>query len=349
MEIRSFFFTCTAENNFFVYNIYQKRARGVCPAVLTQKTSVHIMITFYQKTVTTKKLKILEAFKVGSWVYVENPTGEEFIWLENELKLDRGLLEDAIDPYEVPRVEVDGGTTYIFTRIPHEEEGQIRTAPVLLGVADSFVFTICGKKLAFFDRLIDGRVDVYTTQKVRFLLQLLGEGDGAYARFITRINKEVRRLSAGLSGTISNSDIIQFVNFETILNDLLDALVPTNAALHKLVSGKFLTLREEDKEFAEDVYLENGQLVELSRTNLRALMNIRNAYSTIMTNNLNRVIKLLTGLTIVLTVPTIIVNIYGMNVPLPFADSPHAFWIIVLMTVSLTSLALWVFHRKELL
>ncbi len=307
------------------------------------------MITYYQKTVTTKRLKALDGFRMGTWVHVENPTTEDFEVLERTLHIDGGHLVDAVDPYEVPRVEEGGGITYIFTRIPYEEDGLIRTAPVLLGVGDSFVFTVSRRKLDFFDRFTDGRIEFNTTQKVRFLLCILAEVDGAYARFITLINKEVRRLSARLSGTIENRDIILFVNFETVLNDLLDALVPTNGALSKLLSGKFLTLREEDKELAEDVYLSNGQLVELCRSNLRAIMNIRNAYSTIMTNNLNRVIKLLTALTIIFMLPNIIVGAYGMNVTLPFAASPSAFLSIITLTTGITVGALYLFKRKELL
>lgn len=307
------------------------------------------MIRYLQKTITTRKLKTLPEFRVGSWVYVVDPAEEDFIRLETELKLDRGLLADAVDPYEVPRVEIDGDTTYIFTRIPYDEEGKVSTVPALLGVAPEFVFTVCRRELPFFERFIASRMEFSTTQKVRFLLKLLLEIDGAYARSITAINKDVRRLSAGLSDTIENRDIIQFVNYETILNDLLDALVPTNAALAKLLSGKFLELREEDKEFAEDVYLSNGQLVDLAKTNLRAIMNIRNAYSTIMTNNLNRVMKLLAGLTIVLTMPLMIFNIYGMNVPLPFQESPHVAWIIAAMAAGATGAALWYLKRKRLL
>ncbi len=307
------------------------------------------MISFYQKTITSKKLKKVDDFKVGSWVHIIDPSEDELVRLEKDFHLDRGLLEDAIDPYEVPRVEESEGTTYIFTRIPYEEGGQISTAPVLLGVADTCVFTVCKLPLEFFNRFIDGKIEFNTTQKIRFMLLMLLEVDNSYARYITRINKEVRRLSAGLSGTISNREIIKFVNFETILNDLLDALVPTNTALQKLLSGKFLSLREEDKEFAEDVYLENGQLVELCRSNLRALMNIRGAYSTIMGNNLNKVIKLLTSITILLMVPSIVFNIYGMNVPLPFQGSPHAFWIITVITVGVTAYVLWLLRKKELL
>lgn len=307
------------------------------------------MLSFYQKTITSKRLKKVDDFKVGSWVHIIDPSEEDLVRLEKDFHLDRGLLEDAVDPYEVPRVEENEGTTYIFTRIPYEEDGQISTAPVLLGVADTCVFTVCKLPLEFFNRFIDGKIEFNTTQKIRFMLLMLLEVDNSYARYITRINKDVRRLSAGLSGTISNREIIKFVNFETILNDLLDALVPTNTALQKLLSGKFLSLREEDKEFAEDVYLENGQLVELCRSNLRALMNIRGAYSTIMGNNLNKVIKLLTSITILLMVPSIVFNIYGMNVPLPFQGSPHAFWIITVMTIGVTAYVLWLLRKKELL
>ena len=307
------------------------------------------MITFYQKTITTRKLKVMPEFKFGSWVCVETPTEEELSHLSKTLGLDLGLLSDGIDPYEVPRVEEASGITYIFTRIPYEEGGKIQTAPILLGMGEAFVFTVSRKKLQFFDRFIEGHIEFNTTQKVRFLLQLLGETNDAHARFITLINKEVRRLSARLSGTIENSDIIRFVDFESILNDLLDALVPTSAALSKLLSGKFLSLREEDKEFATDVHLSSGQLVELCRSNLRSIMNIRTAYSTIMTNNLNRVIKLLTALTIIFMLPNIIVGAYGMNVPLPCQDSPHAFWIIAVMATSLTAFALWLFKKNKLL
>lgn len=307
------------------------------------------MISYYQKTITTKRLKKLDAFVVGCWVHVEEPTEADLEVVENTLKLDRGLFTDAVDQYEVPRVEVDNGVTYIFTRIPYKEGDQIYAAPVLVGVADTFVFTVCNKKLDLFERFVDGKLVFHTTQKVRFMLQILLEIDKAYAQYITRINKEVRQLSTGLSETMSNKDVIKFVGYETILNDLLDALGPTSVALQKLLSGKFLTLREEDKEFAEDVHLESVQLVELCRTNLRTIMNIRNAYSSIMTNNLNRVIKLLTSLTIVLMIPNIIVGFYGMNVALPFANAQHAFLFVLLFTALLTVITLSFFKSKELL
>lgn len=305
------------------------------------------MITYYQKTVSARKLRPLPDFKAGSWIHVEDPNDEELDRLVESHALDRGLLSDAIDPFEVPRVENDGSMIYVFTRVPFDAGGTISTTPVLLGISKDFVFTVTRSKLDIFNRMISGSVSLSTTQKIRLFITILSIIDQEYGKFITLINKEVRRTVGSLEREIANSDIIRLVNMENVLNDLLDALVPTNAALQNLLSGKLLTLYEEDKDFVEDVYLANGQLIELSRANLRTIVNVRNAYSTIMTNTLNRVIKLLTGLTIVLTVPTIVINLYGMNVPLPFQDSAHAFWIIMFMTAAATAIAVWYFNHKR--
>jgi magnesium transporter len=307
------------------------------------------MITVYQRTINSRRLKVVEDYKAGAWVHVESPTTEEIAMLAEKLTLDVGLLSDALDPYEVPRIETDKGVTYFFTRLPFDDAGKISTTPILLILTKEHVVSVSKLTLPFFQSFIEGKKEFHTTQKIRFLLQILSEVDAAFARYITLINKEVRRLSANLTGSISNEDILTFVNFESVLNDLLDALTPTNAALQKILSGKLLTMYETDRDFVEDVYLENGQLIELCRSNIRAIVNIRNAYSTIMGNTLNRVIKVLTALTIVFTIPTIFFNIYGMNIPLPFQESPHAFWIVVLMTTIGTTIAVWVFIRKSLL
>ena len=305
------------------------------------------MISYYQRTLTSRALKQSEEYLAGAWVYVEDPTEKEIAHLSNSLNLEESLILDGVDPYEVPRIEIEEGTTYLFTRIPYQNGKNIFTYPVLLGISEDFVFTVSRHRIPFLEKLVDGKVEVRTTQRVRMLLQLLAEIDLEYAKFITLINKDVRKLSDSISTSIRNEDIIKFVDFETILADLLAGLVPTQAMMQKVLSGKFLKLYEEDRDFVEDIALENGQLIELCQTNLRSITNIRNAYSTIMTNDLNRVIKLLTSLTIVLTVPSILVNFYGMNVPLPGQESPYAYLGIIAGTVSVTLFLSWAFKREN--
>ncbi len=286
------------------------------------------MITIYQKTVKDPNLRQLDNFQTGSWIYVENPTNDELDQLAEQFTLERDLLEDAKDVYEVPRQEIENGTTYIFTRVPYEEEATVTTIPVLLIMGSNFVITVTQRKLPFLEKFTSGSATFYTTQKARLFIQLFHQINSEYNKFIININKQVRSIHIKPQN-IENSDIVRFVSFENILNDFLAALVPTSNILKDLLSGKYLKLYEKDTDLIEDLFLANGQLIEICRANIKNISNIRNAYSTIMTNDLNRVIKFLTALTIVLSVPTMVASFYGMNVALPIAGDPLAFWWIV--------------------
>jgi magnesium transporter len=123
--------------------------------------------------------------------------------------------------------------------------------------------------------------------------------------------------------------------------------VPANNVLTKLLSGRFFKLYENDQDLIEDLSLAENQLVDLCRSTLKTIVNIRNAYSTIMTNNLNRVLKMLAALTVVLTIPTIIGSFFGMNVAIPLSSKPQAFWVILASSIILSLLALVVFFRNK--
>ena len=132
-----------------------------------------------------------------------------------------------------------------------------------------------------------------------------------------------------------------------MLNEFLSDLIPTNSIINTLLANRNFKFTEDERDLLEDIKLSNNQLIELSKANLKTIVNIREAYSTIMTNNLNRVIKLFTSLTVLLTIPTIIASIYGMNVQLPFADQSWVFaGIIGLIILILAGLSL-IFIRNE--
>jgi magnesium transporter len=304
------------------------------------------MITVRHNTKRSSVLQTLENYKVGSWIHVERPTDNELSELADRFDLDDGLLHDATDPYEVPRVELDEGKTYVFTRVPYRAQNSVFTSPVLVIISPSYLITVTQRSLPLFDRFIDQKVDFYTTQRANFFFHIFIEITVLYNRFMTQIRKEVQESMAELDN-ISNTEIVKFVRFESTLNNFLSSLLPTNEALKKISSGKYLKLYEEDKELVEDVFLSNEQLIESCRTNLKAISNIRNAYSTIMTNNLNQVIKLLTALTIVLTVPTMIASFFGMNVGLPGEGSPTAFIWIVGVSLVMSLLILALFYYKN--
>ncbi len=304
------------------------------------------MIKFYQKTVKDQKLKELRKFSVGSWIYVENPSEKELIRLSSQFGLDEYLLKDAIDPNEVPRVEINNNITYVFTRVPYQEEDRIITIPLLVGIAPDFIFTVCCRKLDFWYKFFDSYIEFYTTQKSKFFTQIFSEINEIYNDALTNISRQMRGVSVRVD-QIKNEDILRFVIFEEMLNDFMAALIPTNALLNNILSGKFFKLYEEDQDLIENLFLVNRQLIEMCKANLKTIVNVREAYSTIMSNNLNRIIKFFTSLTIVLTIPTIIASFYGMNVLLPFSESHFAFAGITIFTIIICFVVLIIFIKKD--
>jgi len=303
------------------------------------------MIKIYHKSIKEQALQEIPDVRLGSWVHASNPTEDDLIKLSETLHLELGHLKDALDPHEVPRLEIENEALYIFSRFPLSKEGQIMTAPLLIVMGEESFVTITNETIPSFDRFIE-KTDINTTQKTKLLIQIFSHVISLYNNFVASIGKQVRSTSINIE-QITNRDIIQLVNFETVLNDFLGSLVPTSAILKNLLSGKHLKLFEEDKDLIEDLGLSSEQLMELSRSNLKNIVNIREAYSTIVTNNLNRVIKMLTSLTIVLTVPMIISSLYGMNVHLPYAASPFAFWGILGLTSAVSASILTVLIKNR--
>jgi len=304
------------------------------------------MITYYLKTIKEPVLKTVPEFQIGAWIYVESPTEKEIGGLAAQFSLNSALLTDAIDPFEAPRLEVEDKITYVYTRVPFSGKEETRTVPLLVAVGETFLLTVASNPLPFLNRFFDEKIAFHTTQKTKLFLQLFLYLARSYESFLTSINKEVRSASVNLE-QVAEKDILRFVRFESTLNDFLAALVPTNTILQSLLGGKALHLYDEDEDLVEDLMLQNKQSIELAKATSQTIGNIRNTYSTIVTNNLNDVIRLLTALTIIFTIPTTIASFFGMNIRLPLENSPYAFWIIggFAIIISLTLAVIFVRNR----
>lgn len=303
------------------------------------------MVQIYYRNIKESSATTLSEFRKGSWIYVENPTDKEISDLVDKFSLETGHLQDARDIYEVPRLEVEENNIYIFTRYAYTENSQVYTAPVLFIIGPDFFITISEKPYYTFKKFIDEK-SFYTTQKVKLFLQLLMQINQSYNSFVNNISKDVRRMGIELE-KVNNKDIVKFVRYESFLNDFLAALVPTNAILQNLLSGKYIKLYEEDKDLIEDLQLNTNQLIDISKSNLRNIVNYREAYSAIMTNRLNQVIKLFTALTVILTIPMIVSSIYGMNVRLPFEQNPSTFYGIITILLVLSLSIGFLFWKKR--
>lgn len=305
------------------------------------------MITYYFRTVKDQALQELEQSRSGVWAHVVSPTAEELAGLEHTFNLDDGVLEDITDFYEVPRLETSGGVVYLFTRYPlNAIPDDVNTAPILFILGPSFVVTIAQYEVPPIETLLSGAEPIYTTQKSKLFLQLMDAVTTAFDKELLRLRKQVYKDRVRLR-SIGTRDIERLVVNETKLNSMVDALVPTNAALQKILTSNFIPLYADDREMVEDVVIANDQVVNSARSVLKTIQNIRSATEAIMSSRLNNALRILTVLTILLTIPLVLPSIYGMNVPLPGQDDPYTFLVIVAINLLFMGTLAFVLRRNN--
>jgi len=303
------------------------------------------VISYYYQTAKQSKHSLLKKPKDGCWVHIDNASTEKLEKYSQNLNLDFDIVKDILDPFEVSRLEKDDDTTYIFTRIIDQTSSENITIPLLVIHNHKYFVTIFPQsKTDIFHPLITNS-QLNTTNKTKLLVKIFNLISQNYQKTIDLHRKNIQQLTSNLE-KMSSTQFTNLVHQESALNEILTALEPTTITIQNILSGKIIHFEEDDHDDIEDLVISNNQLIQICRMSLKSIASIREAYSTYISNNLNHTIKILTALTVILTIPTIISSFFGMNVPVPLGDHPLAFVIILSLTIS-TSIILSLFLVKK--
>lgn len=306
------------------------------------------MINIYHSSARSRKLEDIKTAKVGSWVHAVEPTDEELLQLAKDFNLDEDVLKDATDPHEAPRVEVNEGATYVFSRYCRPVDPDIPTEPMLIVWTDKNIITVQRTADDILSRMINGQIEVLTTQKTKTFLHILDQINQSYRSQLLQISKQILRFRSQMRRTeATNIDLIKFIELEEDLNEFLSALQPQGLVLNALQSGKYMKLYEDDREMVDDLTLNTNELIEQCKSRLRTVINVRQAYDVIATNNLNKIFKRLTSIAIFLAIPNIIGAYFGMNVELPLMHNHYAFIIILALSLAAVFIATRFFNYKK--
>jgi magnesium transporter len=308
------------------------------------------MITAYHSSLSDKQFTITSGkFRRGSWVHVVDPTFSELEQLSTALHLDIDLLTDAMDLYEAPRIEKEEGSIYIFTRYYNANNGVINaTEPLLIVYAKSNIVTILRTKSGLLEPYISGGQEVITTHKTLTLLQILEAVNATYRLYLTKTTKKMFAVRSQLKkASIHSKVLLELVETEDDLNEIISALQPQELMFGNLLDGKFIKLFEDDEDLVEDLKLGTAELMQLAKSRLKTIINIRQTYDALATNDLNKTFRRLTSISIFLMIPTILSGLYGMNVVLPFANHQYAFWYVVGVLFGLSATVVYVFRRNR--
>ena len=190
---------------------------------------------------------------------------------------------------------------------------------------------------------------VATYKKSRLVLQCLYVNSEIYLNLLKKINRETEIAEKELRQTRKNKSLLRLLSLEKSLVYFTTSLKSNEIVMEKTLRGKIVKLYEEDEEILEDAITENRQAIEMAQIYSNILNGTMDAYASIISNNLNGVMKFLTSITIILAVPTMISSFWGMNVKLPFENSPMGFLIMVLIAIIMTiAVTLWL-NKKDML
>lgn len=291
-------------------------------------------------------------FDEGVWVNLVNPSEEEIENVRSALNVEIDFLRAALDEEERARIESDNGQTLIIVDIPIvEKEGKMNvytTIPLAIILIKHFIITVCLKEDTLLKDFMINKVKTFLTHyKTRFVLQILYKNATRYLQFLKHIDKTSIRIEQDLHKSMKNKELIQMLKLEKSLVYFSTALKSNEVVLEKLMKYEYIKNYPEDTELLEDVIIENKQAIEMANIYSNILTGTMDAFASIISNNLNIVMKFLTSVTIVMAIPTMISSFFGMNVNLPLSGK-FSFWIIAAIAFAMCSVTGVILYRKKM-
>jgi len=313
------------------------------------------MMTIYKMADT----RIIETNELtdGVWVNLVAPTPAEIEGLAERLQLDPDWLTAALDEEERSRIDMEPelGQTLILVDIPFVDVESGRssrmydTLPLGIIYTRECIITVCLKESSVIGSFIHNKVKTfYTHKKSRFILQMLYRTAEMYLFHLKQIDKQSVAIETELHKSMKNKELIQLLDLEKSLVYFSTSLKGNELVMERLLRFEFIRKYPDDTELLEDTIIENKQAIEMAKIYSDILAGTMDAFASVISNNLNIVMKFLAGITIVMSIPTMISSFFGMNVPVPFEGNPMAFWIIMAIATVACIVSALIMARKKM-
>lgn len=324
------------------------------------------MIKVYQ-TIKSNVVSLDEP-ALDTWIDIISPTEDDIKALEQMVEIDEDILRSIHDYDEVPKMEKYDGYDFILLQTPKvtidqedDEENndddeiyyKYSVAPLGIIFKPDLIITLSEGKNDIVQYL---RIKMKNFQKNRivstfniaqFVLKLLLFTSKIYLRYLKAINQKLRQVQRNLELSAKNDEIMHLMDLQKSIVYFNTSLQSNQIVIEKIAKKKFFNSSEDNEELIEDILDENKQAISTVKIYGQIITSTSNTFTSVISNNLNATLRFLTTLTIILMIPTLVASVYGMNVDLPFQNNPHAFTIVVAISLVLSMLgALWFYRNK---
>ncbi len=301
-------------------------------------------------------VKSVDARCPGCWISMTAPNDDEIKAVAADCAIEPDALKAALDIDERSRIEVDDNYTMILTNIPTVETDNDKelysTIPLAVIITHDTVITVCSETTPLLRPFEDGKIkDFHTQMKSRFVLQILYRSARLYLEYLRIIDRKSEEVENKLHRSTKNHELIELLKLEKSLVYFTTALRSNESVMEKLFRSEIIKKYPEDSELLDDVIVENKQAIEMANIYSGILSGTMDAFASVISNNLNIVMKVLAIITIVLSIPTMIFSAYGMNVNIagmPFAQSPYGFAIIIALSLLMSALVIFLFIKLKM-
>lgn len=286
------------------------------------------------------------------WIHLESPDPDEVNMILAKYDLQEDFITDLQDADENSRMEYDEGALLIILRVPlyyrHRSASvSFSTAPLGIIVVDDKVITVSFYENEILTQYLDGTHRPFRITQQSFILAINLRTAFYFLKFLKEINRRTNNIENELHQSMRNKELIRLLKMEKSLVFFNTSLKSNEIILERMQRSRWLQEDPDAEDQIEDVIIENKQAIEMANIHSSILSGMMDAFASVISNNLNVVMKFLTSVTIILALPTLIASIYGMNVHLPLQDNPYAFMIVMGLSLILSVALVFIFIRKK--
>jgi len=317
---------------------------------------VRIMIKIYKNNEINTKIIEIKNLEIDSWINVISPTNDEITELSKKLNIDEKYLVKILDEEEQSRIDIKDDIQTIIIDIPTEIKRKdysvnITNPLVIMQVRNEYIVTICTKKNNILDDFINGTVpEFFTGKKSRFIFQIMYKIALTYIKDLKKINSEINKAEDLMQKSTQNKELLNLMHLRKTLVYFKTSLKGNQIVLERIIQKNIIALYEDDKTLLENTIIEYQQAIEMAEIYNGLLNSTIDAFGTIISNNLNSVMKVLAAFTIVISIPTMVASFMGMNIPLGlFSNNEFSFIIIALISLCLALLVAYILRKKNML
>lgn len=300
-----------------------------------------------------------DRIEVGAWINLVRPSADELNAVEAITEAPQDFIRSALDPEESSRIEIEDNHILVLINVPINHDSHVYeydTIPLGIIITPDYIVTICQEYNDVIQNFSETRFRYFSTfKRTRLLFQILYRSAMLFLKDLRQMTRRSDQIEQDLRKSMKNEELFQLLDLQKGLTYYSMSLRSNKVVVERLLRlcsnpqvSHIIKFREEDEELLDDVRVEYDQAIEMAQIQTDVLAGMMYAFASVISNNLNIVMKFLASITIVMAIPTMVASFFGMNVPVPWEGDPMGFVIVSIVALGLTIVSIWVLWKKRL-